>query len=210
MYWILLLKSSKRENRWTTTLRASYGISQGRRFNMHAFTTALQVLRVIMEAIEPAACAILPSFARAALEGTWTTCTQPPHPRSMPTCVSPDSAAEAIGTCISTGNYEEARRVAVHLLSLFDDFNKRVQCMEKLGQHALGPLFFVDDIASPYPDQTSVENILRFALPQFEKAAKACFNYGPQKKQLWHCLMHHLQSTTWTCTNFWGLSWIPS
>ena len=73
------------------------------------------------------------------------------------------------------------------MLPHLQSFRERSCCLEALGLGCLGPLFFVDDVAAPYPDAASVDKVLSQGLGAFAKLARASFNFGPQKTASMAC-----------------------
>ena len=166
-------------------LRFSAGIPQGRRFSMQAFMSSMNVLREIMDAVALTSKTILPTFAREAMEGSWAT--PLPTPNRVQLLVGPQQVAQVVRGLLQQGDAANARRMAVHCLNNMPCFHERVLCMELLGDACLGPLFFVDDVAAPYPDGDSVEAVLHHGLARFTDVAKATFNFGPQKTATMAC-----------------------
>ena len=59
--------------------------------------------------------------------------------------------------------------------------------MEALGELALGPLFFIDDIVAIYPDADCVNLMTQGGLQLFTELTKAEFNFGPGKTATMAC-----------------------
>ena len=171
----------------STILKGSAGIPQGRRFSMHAFMSSMHVLRQVMDAVAATSRALLPDFARAAMEGCWTRFIPAPPPEAPSCSVDPMQCATTIKQFLDRGEVGTARSLAVHALDNMESFHDRVLCMEVLGVESVGPLFFVDDVSAPYPDAQSVEAVLNEGLGKYARLAKAAFNFGPSKTATMAC-----------------------
>ena len=173
--------------RLSTLLKLPAGIPQGRRFSMHAFMASMKVLQLTMEAVAHTSATILPDFARDALEGTWLALTPPPPPGVLPEPLCASSITYALQQCLESGDDLNARRLAIHMIPHPQSFQERSYCLEALGLGRLGPLFFVDDVAAPYPDAASGDDVLIRGLGTFANLARASFNFGPQKTASMAC-----------------------
>ena len=165
----------------SSLLKLGAGIPQGRRFSMHAFSASMKLLQHTMNSVAATSATVLPDFARAAPEETWVYLTPHPSPALVPLHLNRSSISSAIERCLLSGNVSDARRLAIHLLPSLPTFHERSVCLESIGLGRLGPLFFVDDVAGPYPDAASVDAILSDGLERYARLARASFNFGPQK-----------------------------
>ena len=168
----------------TGMMKFAAGIPQGRRFSLHTFTAG-HALKIIMESVCPTSCTFLPPFARKALDGTWWQLSGSSIQNLLN--LSPTNIVDSVRLCLQLGWYEQARALACSSLLHLPAFHDRVRCMEALGELALGPLFFVDDIVAIYPDADSVNPMTQGGLQLFTELTKAEFNFAPAKTATMAC-----------------------
>ena len=169
----------------TGMMKFAAGIPQGRRFSLHTFTAGMHALKIIMESVCPTSCTFLPPFACEALDGTWWQLSGSSIQNLLN--LSPTNIVDSVRLCLQLGWYEQARALACSSLLHLPAFHDRVRCMEALGELALGPLFFVDDIVAIYPDADSVNLMTQGGLQLFTELTKAEFNFGPGKTATMAC-----------------------
>ena len=177
----------------STLLKLPAGIPRGRRFSMHAFMASMKVLQFTMEAVAHTSATILPDFARDALEGTWLALTPAPPTEMVPQTLCASSITYAMKKCFESGDESNARRLAIHMVPHLQSFREQSCCLEALGLGCLGPLFFVDDVAAPYPDAASVDKVLSQGLGAFAKLAR--------RLPVWRALMRRLHTSMCLSTN---------
>ena len=139
----------------TGMMKFAADIPQGRRFSLHTFTAGMHALKIIMESVCPTSCTFLPPFAREALDGTWWQLSGSSIQNLL--SLRPTNIKDSVRLCLQLGWYEQARALACSSLLHLPAFHDRVRCMEALGELALVPLFFINDIVAIYPDADSVK-----------------------------------------------------
>ncbi|CAE8646774.1 unnamed protein product [Polarella glacialis] len=158
------------------------GIAQGRKLSLHTFMSGFSLLEDIMNAVQRTASPILPSFARDVLD---TVARMAPTvvPRMLLTQQSVASVVQELRHLCADQGYDDQtvrHRTQALLLTLPTQI-ERQRALEALGTGPSGPFFFVDDVTAPYACIEDVAQIVSIALPQYERFAKAKFNYGLNK-----------------------------
>ena len=192
----------------TGMMKFAAGIPQGRRFIMDTFIAGMHALKIIMESVCPTSCTFLPPFAREALDGTWWQLSGSSIQNLLN--LSPTNIVDSVRLCLQLGWYEQARALACSSLLHLPAFHDTVRCMEALGELALGPLFFVDDIVAIYPDADSVNLMTQGGLQLFTELTKAEFNFGPGKIATMACFKAPPAEFNVESYNFLGIEKTPN
>ena len=113
-------------------LKFGAGIPQGRKFEVHVFTSVMTFLRDLLNLCCNPAKAVLPDFASDAISAVWAGLTPPPQVHALtPGCCKWNSP-EGIRLLMSVAP-EQARRQAIHTLATISDNDDRIQFMDACG-----------------------------------------------------------------------------
>ena len=160
------------------------GTAQGRKFRVHVFNAMLRWLSEACDAVGLSARALLPLFARDALDASHVLA--PVTLRVAPPAREPGRVKAAVDAIVAAAAADSepwrlARQQAIHQLAGLQSLTDRIDVIERLGEFAMVLFQYVDDGVAPTPCLAAARAMIELGFRGYAAKVKADFNPGPTK-----------------------------